>query len=84
MKPIATTLLFLVLAATSASTLADSPKAEAQEVRRDLSADRGSAAPAKTSTPTTLPSAPAEPRKLKRCRQYFKTVGIGCRKRASH
>jgi hypothetical protein len=83
MKSIATTLLFLLLAATSASTLADGPKTGPHEVRTELSADRNATEPTTASTPEARTSTPTESRKLKRCRQYFKTVGIGCRKPAS-
>ncbi len=83
MKPIATSLFFLLLAATSASTLASDSKTEAWPVRTELPTDRARTAPAATPSPEAQPSTPAEPRKQKRCRQYVKTVGVACRKPAS-
>lgn len=82
MKAIAAPFIFLLLTATSAGTLADNPNIETHDVRTGLSVDRSPTASAMSSTPTAQAPKSAEPRKQKRCRQYFKTVGIACKKRA--
>jgi hypothetical protein len=83
MKTIATTLLFLLLTAASAGTLADNPKTDAHDVRAAQSTERTRADAAAKPTPPADAPTPPEPRKQKRCRNHFKTVGIGCRKPAS-
>lgn len=80
MKSITTSLLFLLLAATSAC--ATDATADVRDVR----------APPTERSSTVTTTAPARPmqaptstgtRKHARCRSYFKTVGIACQKRSS-
>jgi hypothetical protein len=82
MKSTATTLLFFLLAASSAATFSGEPKAKASDGKTEISTDRSNTAPEAASTPSTRPSS-VEPRKKKRCRRHYKTVGIACRTRAS-
>lgn len=78
MKSIATSLLFLLLAATSAcatdatADLRPLPSMERSSTFTDTTPARSTQAPASTGT-----------RKHERCRSYFKTVGIACQKRPS-
>lgn len=76
MKSIATSLLFLLLAATSAcatDATADLRAAPSTERSAPITdATRSTQAPASTGT-----------RKHERCRSHFKTVGIACQKRPS-
>jgi hypothetical protein len=83
MKSIVTTLVFFLLAATSAATFSREPVAGPQSVRTEATAERSSAAPETASTLSTRPSSSIDTRKQKRCRQYYKTVGIACRKPVS-
>lgn len=84
MNTIASTLLFILLAGASASTIATDGKAEAADVRTETPASRSDTAPAATPVPSSVKHRTApETRKQKRCRQYHKTVGIACRKPAS-
>lgn len=83
MKTITSSLLFLLLAATSAATLATDPKIENRDARPDVSTERSNDAPAATPASSTQPPTATDTRKKKRCRQHFKTVGIVCRKRTS-
>ena len=78
MKSIATSLLFLLLAATSAcatDATADvrvAPSTGLSSTATDTTPARSTQAPTSTGT-----------RKHERCRSYFKTVGIACQKRSS-
>jgi len=83
MKSPVTTFVFFLLAATSSATFAREPVAEPQSARTEATAERSTAAPETASTPSTRPSSSADPRKQKRCRHYYKTVGIACRKPVS-
>jgi hypothetical protein len=80
MKSIATSLLFLLLAATSAC--ATDATADVRDVRV-ASTERSSTVTDTTPARSTQAPASTGTRKHKRCRSYFKTVGIACQKRAS-
>ena len=83
MKSTVTTFVFFLLAATSSATFAREPVAEPQSARTEATAERSTAAPETASTPSTRPSSSVDTRKQKRCRHYYKTVGIACRKPVS-
>lgn len=82
MKTLARMLLLLLLAAASTVTLATDRKGDARETRAETSSP-GNTAPTATQAPPVKEQKSPETRKLKRCRNQYKTVGIACRTPAS-
>lgn len=83
MKSTATALFILLLSATSDMAFAAEPKAQSQDIRTEQSVESNRVAPVTAPEPSIQEATPPKTRKLKRCRSYFKTVGIACRKPAS-